>query len=142
VNLPPLHHVGVVVRDIDATVDAYVQRLGLGPVVESVDLTVREAPYGGDKVTFTARYVFLELGNAQIELIQTLDGRSPYTDALERRGEGPHHLAFVVQSIDEHVAPGSEVVFRAAVPEQGAEFAYVDAGGGLLVELLVLGGGA
>jgi methylmalonyl-CoA/ethylmalonyl-CoA epimerase len=140
VNLPPLHHVGVVVHDIDATVDAYTRQFGLGPVVESVDLNVRDASYLGGTVSFSARYSFLELGNAQIELIQTLEGRSPYTDALEQRGEGPHHLAFVVPSIDDYVEPGSELVLRAAVPEQGAEFAYVDAGGGLLVELLVLGG--
>ncbi|MER7375167.1 hypothetical protein ABT384_21270 [Streptomyces lanatus] len=33
-----------------------------------------------------------------MELIQSLDGRSPYTEFLDLHGEGVHHLACVVEA--------------------------------------------
>ncbi|MEU0924422.1 VOC family protein [Streptomyces malaysiensis] len=41
----------------------------------------------------------LRAGSSEIELIQPLDSRSPYTEHLDLHGAGVHHLAYVVESI-------------------------------------------
>jgi methylmalonyl-CoA/ethylmalonyl-CoA epimerase len=40
----------------------------------------------------------------ELELIQPLDGQSLYSEWLSERGEGLHHLAVVVGSLDETIA--------------------------------------
>src|SRR6185312_7679015 len=82
--LTPLDHVGIVVRDIDAAT----RRLGLDDATDAVELTVTDARYG----TFSARHRICDVGGATIELIQPVDGHSPYSDQLDERGEGPHHV--------------------------------------------------
>lgn len=50
-----------------------------------------------------AHYGFLSAGGIQIELISPVSGDSPYATFLRERGEGLHHLAFVVASIDKQI---------------------------------------
>lgn len=57
----------------------------------------------GKKPGFTAHYGFLGAGETQIELISPVSGDSPYAPFLREHGEGLHHLAFVVASIDKQI---------------------------------------
>ncbi|MFD5753479.1 VOC family protein [Streptomyces sp. NPDC127033] len=128
--LPPLLHVGIVVADLDRAAADYERRWSVE--VERVrDLDFTTARFHGQETSCSARYGFVNTGASEIELIQPLSGRSPYTEFLETAGEGVHHLAYVVGSIDQHLAAlheaGEEprVAFDATIADQ-ARFVYLD----------------
>jgi 4-hydroxyphenylpyruvate dioxygenase-like putative hemolysin len=75
------------------------------------------------------------------ELIQPLKGKSVYSDFLEEKGEGFHHLAFIVQDLDKEVADmknrGFKVIQTGARPK--SRWAYFDTdriSGGCVIELI------
>lgn len=78
-----------------------------------------------------------------LELLEPTSPESAVGRFLERRGEGLHHLAFRVPSVDralgELLARGERVVDRAARPgARGRKvgFAHPSAFGGVLVEFV------
>jgi glyoxalase/bleomycin resistance protein/dioxygenase superfamily protein len=141
---PNLHHVGVVVRDMDEAAKDDAVRFGLSHIVRRCTMHVDGALYRGRRVSYSAEVGFVELGNLAIEVIQPIgNDASPYRDALAERGETTHHLAFVVPSIERHLemartvnAPVS-VVLDAPLPGGRGRFTYV-AGlvHGALIELI------
>ena len=143
-DAPNLHHVGVIVRDIDAAARDNVARCGLAGLARRRILRFENALYNGERVTFSAEFAFHDLGNTAIELIQPIKGeRSPYLDALEKHGECTHHLAWFVPSIDAHletarrVNPEISVPVEAATPDGSIRFVYVEGlVRGVLIELL------
>jgi methylmalonyl-CoA/ethylmalonyl-CoA epimerase len=85
--LPPVDHVAVAVRDTADALRLYVDTLGLqaGPtevvLAESLKIT------------------FLSSGNTRIEVLEPLPGESAVARFLEKRGEGLHHVCFVVPDV-------------------------------------------
>ncbi|MFG2526050.1 VOC family protein [Streptomyces sp. NPDC048527] len=98
---------------------------------QTTDLKFSTAELHGKKVGFSARYGFIRTGSSEIELIQPLDGRSPYTEFLDLHGEGVHHLAYVVGSIDQCLesrratGEAGRVTFEATIAGQ-TRFVYLD----------------
>jgi len=155
-SLPPLLHIGQVVRDMQATARQLAGTYGFVPdetgfesnpateddFLGTFDLHIPEARLRGEPVSFGARYGFMTLGTTQLELIQPLSGTSPYTMFLETAGEGLHHLAFVVPSIDERLRQWEDagmsggLLLDAPLPN-GGRFVYVEQlPGNLIVELI------
>jgi catechol 2,3-dioxygenase-like lactoylglutathione lyase family enzyme len=141
---PALHHVGVVVRDIDEASRDNTARFGLSAAVRRMTLHVENGLYRGQTVTYSAEFAFIDLGNTVLELIQPL-GRdpSPYRDAIDAAGESTHHLAFIVPSVDEHLKAarkgGSQpiVTLDAKLPQGLGRFLYVEGlVHGVLIELI------
>jgi methylmalonyl-CoA/ethylmalonyl-CoA epimerase len=66
----------------------------------------------GAPVPLALKIAFGVLGGVVIELLEPLDDRSPHAAFLAERGEGMHHLAFVVADLDEQLA-----AVRAANPD-------------------------
>jgi methylmalonyl-CoA/ethylmalonyl-CoA epimerase len=124
----PLDHVGIVVRDMDESVAAYRERLGPEVVAHVFDVEVDDVRYLGEPASFSARCGVIDDGGTRIELIQPLAGRSPYSDQLAERGEGPHHVAFVVPSLAEYL--DGDVVL------DGRTFAHLGGATGLVVEVI------
>ncbi|MEU9879018.1 VOC family protein [Streptomyces phaeochromogenes] len=130
ISLPPLFHVGIVVEDFDRAVADYEKRWGAN-TEQTTDLKFSTAELHGEKVGFSARYGFIRTGSSEIELIQPLDGRSPYTEFLDLHGEGVHHLAYVVGSIDQCLeslratGEAGRVTFEATIAGQ-TRFVYLD----------------
>ena len=83
-----IHHVGIAVRDADASLAFYRDILGL-PVTKDVVLEDQGI-----------RGLLLDAGGAEIELLQPLHANTPVGRFLERRGEGLHHLCFATEDID------------------------------------------
>ena len=96
-----LHHIAVIVKDIDKAVQYY-QSLGIATVG-------REVVFPEAKPKIRAKFV--QIGEVPIEFIQPLEGESGYKEFLESKGEGVQHIAFDVNNLDEETAEliGKEV---------------------------------
>jgi methylmalonyl-CoA epimerase len=92
-----IDHVGVVVRDIDASLGFYVDVLGL---TVSVDVPLSDG---------STRLAYLEAGDTTLQLVQPLRV-GPLTEFLESHGEGLHHICFAVDDLVDAIRslPGRE----------------------------------
>jgi methylmalonyl-CoA epimerase len=130
-----VHHVAVVVRDIDQSLALYRDKLGL-----TVELVL---PIEADGVTIA----FLAVGESKIELVQPTDPTTGVARYLESRGEGFHHLCLEVDDLavelDRLAKEGVELIDLA--PRRGAEgpvaFIHPRSCNGVLVELIEAPGG-
>jgi methylmalonyl-CoA/ethylmalonyl-CoA epimerase len=130
-----VHHVAVVVRDIEAALDFYRDTLGL--VVELV------LPIESDRVVIA----FLAVGETKIELVAPTDDTTGVARFLASKGEGFHHVCVETPDVDATLADlaarGVEVIDREA--RRGAEgpvaFLHPRSCHGVLVELIEAPGG-
>ena len=135
IGIGKIHHVAVVVRDIESALGLYRDRLGLQ--VEAV----MEMEF--DKVIIG----FLPVGEVKIELVQPTDSSTGVARFLESKGEGFHHVCFEVPdiqaSLDQLAALG--LVLIDARARKGGEgpvaFVHPKSCNGVLVELIEAPGG-
>jgi hypothetical protein len=121
-----VHDLERAVRDIDGLVGAGPWR---GFVFDGTSVQGRE--YHGEPADWSFR-VALNDSEPQLELIQPLAGPSIYRDWLEARGEGLHHLGYLVESIADATVqmaaaghPAIQAGHSFGVGRDGA-FAYYD----------------
>jgi len=130
-----VHHVAVVVHDLEAALLAF--RDNLGMAVESV----RDIASDG------VRIAFLPTGQSKLELVQPTDSTTAVARYLENHGEGFHHVCYEVAdlaaTLDQLAAAGMELIDVA--PRRGAEgpvaFIHPRSCHGVLVELIEAPGG-
>jgi methylmalonyl-CoA/ethylmalonyl-CoA epimerase len=130
-----IHHVAVVVRDMDAALGLYRDVLGLQ--VATV------LPIPSDRVNIA----FLPVGEVKIELVEPTDHTTGVAKFLASRGEGFHHVCFEVDDIAAALTrlaiEGIELIDSA--PRPGAEgpvaFLHPRSCHGVLVELIEKQGG-
>jgi methylmalonyl-CoA/ethylmalonyl-CoA epimerase len=106
-----LHHIAVVVKDIDKAVQYY-QSLGIAMVGREVIF-----PEAKPKI----RAKFVEIGSVPIEFIQPIAGESSsYKEFLDDKGEGVQHVAFAVDDLEEEIgkleAKGVSVLVKGKAP--------------------------
>ena len=143
-HLPGLFHIGWVVRDCAAAQQELSARLGAGPWVSYGDVRFDQALVHGKPNEHTLRIAFGALGGVLLELLQPLDDRSPHAEFLKERGEGMHHLAYVVADFDEQLAavreadPAAYLLIDGTGPTNPVRWVYVDGGNahGTVIELL------
>lgn len=136
--LTTLDHVGYVVPDAQAAIRELQSRHEFADSRGSYDVAWDNATFHGEPCSFAAYYHFISLGNTDLEVIEPRGGLSPYTEFLDTGGVGVHHLAFVVPSIDEHLAaaPAATLLLDATMPPDG-RFVYVQGMlQGILLELI------
>lgn len=134
-RISKVHHVAVVVSDIDASTRFYRDALGL--TLETV------MPIPSDRVTIA----FLPVGDVKIELVQPTDDTTGVARFLAGKGEGFHHVCFEVPDVAEALTrlaiDGVELIDSA--PRKGAEgpvaFLHPKSCHGVLVELIEAPGG-
>ena len=107
-----LHHVGIVVRDLEKSVEYY-QSLG---VVEKVS-TLMTAE--GKKAKLIGR--FLRIGSLNLELWEPIRGATVQQEFLDSVGEGVNHIAFTVDDYEKEYVDlvekqGIRLVFGAKPP--------------------------
>ena len=99
IKIPPLHQIGIVVKDVQKTADDYWKLLGIGPwaifTSSSYDQTYREKP-----AQLSYKVGLAQVGNAELELMETLGGTTTYSDFMAEHGEGAHHLQYLVDSVE------------------------------------------
>lgn len=135
-----LHHISVVVRNMDEAIKFY-ESIGIGPfedyppLKEYVKLSVQD-----ETGFFNLQFKIAQVGDIQIQLCQPGEGKSPYKDFLEKKGEGVYHLGFVVDDIDDSEASLKKLglsVLSSGRRVDGSGFSYFDTAGKAGVVLLV-----
>ena len=123
------HHIGAIVRDMDEAVRYY----------ESLGLFTFQPEFGGGPGR--ARLRMAEMGPNRIELIAPSEGPPLFREFLEAKGEGIHHMAFTVDSLDAEIAgltaKGIPVITSMRRPD-GSGIAFFDLRkqGGVVIELM------
>jgi methylmalonyl-CoA/ethylmalonyl-CoA epimerase len=110
-NITHIEHLGIAVKSIEACLPYYENVLGL----KCYNIEVVE-----DQKVRTA---FFKVGQTKIELLEPTSEDSTIAKFIEKKGEGIHHIAFAVPSVQEaldEVAPkGVQLIDKA--PRPGAE---------------------
>jgi len=125
-----IHHVAVVVRDLEQALGFYRDTLGLP--VRKVETLVEQG----------VKAALLDIENSEIELLEPLSVESGIGRFLERRGEGLHHVCFTTPDIRAEMADlkarGVELIDEE--PRHGIAglicFLHPRAHAGVLVELV------
>lgn len=133
VKLLNLDHVAIAVHDLDAAIDGYRDRYDVEPMyretVESQGVEEAMIPVGGSFV----------------QLLEPLDPETPVGRFLSKNGEGLHHVAYSVVSIEAAIGhlekAGARLIdSEPRVGGRGARIAFVHPGdlAGTLIELVEL----
>ena len=93
-----LDHIGVVVRDLNHSTTVLSRLWGMGPwqfakhETENID--------SGAGKSLKLGLSFADLGSGlRIELVQPIEGQSIWSDYLDRKGEGLHHICLCIPTI-------------------------------------------
>ncbi|MGB5370152.1 MAG: methylmalonyl-CoA epimerase [Flavobacteriaceae bacterium] len=125
-----IEHIGIAVKDLEASNALFEKLLGAPAYkTETVD-------------SEGVRTAFFAAGPNKVELLEALHGDSPVAKFLEKRGEGVHHIAFLVDDIVAELARLKKegFVLLNEVPKKGADnkwvaFVHPKSANGVLVEL-------
>jgi methylmalonyl-CoA epimerase len=125
-----IHHVAIVVRDLDQALAFYRDALGL-KVADR-----RQVPEEGVEIAF------LPTGEAEIELLQPLTQEGGVARFLEKRGEGLHHICLALDDISTAMGRLEDAGARvlSEEPQVGADgtryvFVHPKSAHGVLIEL-------
>lgn len=123
-------HIGIAVRSLEKALPFYVDILSLPLLgIEEVESEM-------------VKVAFLQTGNAKLELLEPTSIDSPIAKFIEKRGEGIHHVALGVDSIEARIQEMKEQGIRMIqdTPKVGAggalvAFMHPKSTGGILYEL-------
>lgn len=136
-----IHHVGVVVKDIDNAISFY-ESMGMGPFNShfTVPGVPTEHTVYGKPIDFKVKAAVADLGTTEFELIQPVEQALVQEDFLRKHGEGINHIGFRVQDVDRETAELAKKGFTAVQTRRrssGIVTAYIntDKVGGVMFEL-------
>ncbi|MEH7383084.1 methylmalonyl-CoA epimerase [Bacillus sp. JJ1533] len=125
-----IDHIGIAVSSIENSLPFYTNVLNLQ--VEGIEEVESEK----------VRVAFIKIGESKLELLEPLSPESPIAKFIEKRGEGIHHIALGVSSIEERIQEIKEQGIRmlADEPKFGAGgakivFMHPKSTGSILYEL-------
>jgi len=137
-----IDQVGLVVRDLETTLNLYISLLGIGPwqlytfqPPLVTEMRVRERP-----TLYRMKIALTMLGSVMLELIEPLEGENIYQPFLDDRGPGVHHIGCYVDDIAKGIeaakAAGIGVLQSGKLLDGG--YAYLDTEDklGIIVELI------
>ncbi len=134
--------IGILVNDIDKVSQAYADFFGV-PKPEPIltgTLEETQATFNGQPCEARAKLAFFNMGSLQIELIEPDQEPSTWRNYLNEHGEGPHHIAFVIEGMQEKITLLESKGFPLQQKGEytGGRYAYIDTIAELkvLVELL------
>lgn len=84
-----IDHIGVAIKDIKKGLEFYEGYLNL-KISEPIDVPTQKV-----------RIAFMQIGNTKLELIQPLGEDSTVHKFIKKKGEGIHHISFLVDNIEE-----------------------------------------
>jgi catechol 2,3-dioxygenase-like lactoylglutathione lyase family enzyme len=120
--------IAILAPDLEAAMDAYIAKLGVTFAVFEANET--SSSFSGSSSRFRIRIAVALAGALSIELIQPVAGVTLYSNHLESRGAGLHHLGVHVPDLVEarksFSGPGNRCVLEGRIHGLG-EFAYFEA---------------
>jgi methylmalonyl-CoA/ethylmalonyl-CoA epimerase len=130
--MKPAHieHIGIAVKNLETAIGFYEKALGLTcyNIEEVADQKVRTA--------------FFRVGETKLELLESTDTEGPIGKFIEKKGEGIHHIAFLVEKIEDQLKHAVElgITLIDSKPRKGAEglniaFLHPMSTSGVLIEL-------
>ncbi len=141
------HHVGLVVRDIEAAI-AQFEALGFGPFKFSDDARAFTIDFSGElhgePAEWSVTISNAKMGDVELELLQPSGGPSALQESLDADGEGLHHIGFITEDIRrdiaEQTARGAKV-WTQSLRTDAPSFVYFEPStvGGLAIELRTAG---
>jgi methylmalonyl-CoA/ethylmalonyl-CoA epimerase len=110
----PIKQVAIVVRDLERSVKAYADVLGIGPwtAYELGPDVLQDMEYQGEPARFGLRHALAWDGDTQLELVEPTGGPSIFSDHLAEHGEGLHHVGIYVPDHALAVAQAQRAGFR------------------------------
>jgi methylmalonyl-CoA/ethylmalonyl-CoA epimerase len=125
-----IDHIGIAVRSIESALPLYVDVLRMP--LEGIEIVESQK----------VKVAFLRAGETKIELVEPTSSESPIYHFIEKKGEGIHHIALGVQSIEERIqelqSGGLRMIdTKARKGAGGADIAFLHpkSCGGVLYEL-------
>ena len=125
-----IEHIGIAVKDLNGSKELFEKLFG------TRQYKVEEVASEGVKTSF------FQIGPNKIELLEATKEDSPIAKYIERKGEGIHHIAFVVDDIENELAllKGEGFIVLNETPKKGADnklvaFLHPKSSNGVLVEL-------
>lgn len=110
-DITHIEHLGIAVKSIEQSLPYYEEVLGLKcyNIEEVADQKVKTA--------------FFKVGQTKIELLEPTSEDSTIAKFIEKKGEGIHHIAFAVPSVQDALDKASEkgVQLIDKAPRAGAE---------------------
>jgi len=103
---PVVTQIGLVVRDIEKSIDHYCEIFGMDrpDVIITDEYEQARTNYRGAPSYAQAKLAFFNFGQVQVELIEPVGEPSTWKEVLDEKGEGVHHIAFQVKGTDQVVA--------------------------------------
>ncbi|MEA3321128.1 MAG: methylmalonyl-CoA epimerase [Bacillota bacterium] len=124
-----VNHIGIAVSSIETALPFYTETLGL--TFEAVEHVAEQR----------VRVAFINAGNCKLELLEPTSPESPIAKFIEKRGEGIHHVALSVESIEDRIKEMIEkgipmIDKQSRIGAGGANIAFMHpkASNGVLVE--------
>ena len=129
--LTEIDHVAIAVRDLDAAIDYY--RRAFGAQVAHREVVERDG----------VEEALLKVADSYIQLLTPTREDSPVAKAIDKRGEGLHHVGYrvadVVEALTAMVAAGATPIDQTPRPgSRGTTVAFIHPKGsfGTLIELV------
>ena len=129
--LTEIDHVAIAVRDLEAAIDYY--RRAFGAQVEHREIVERDG----------VEEAMLNVAESYIQLLTPTRDDSPVAKAIEKRGEGLHHIGYRVRDCAEAlasmIAAGATPIDKVPRPgSRGTTVAFIHPKGsfGTLIELV------
>jgi methylmalonyl-CoA/ethylmalonyl-CoA epimerase len=127
-----LHHVGLVVKDIDKAI-AYLESIGIGPFMARDGVKKFTIPFKGELHGKPAEWKTTisnaQLGDVQLELLEPTQGPQALKESLDATGEGLHHIGFLVENLDAAIDHGNKnglKIWTMSKRENGPGFVYFE----------------
>jgi methylmalonyl-CoA/ethylmalonyl-CoA epimerase len=122
--------IGILVHDIEKASQAFADFFGVEKPECSITDTVDQArtEYRGQRSEARAKLAFFDMGPIQLELIEPDESPSTWRESLDKNGEGPHHIAFVIEGMKEKIAAleGRKMSLLQKGEYTGGRYAYID----------------
>ncbi|KYC45272.1 MAG: putative lyase [Candidatus Methanofastidiosum methylothiophilum] len=125
-----IDHIGIAVNNLEESLSFYEEALGLK--VENIEEVSEQKVKVG----------FLDIGGVHLELLESTSPDGPVAKFIEKRGEGIHHIAILVDDIEKSIAVMKEkqVKLIDEIPRKGAggskmAFVHPKSTHGILLEL-------
>jgi methylmalonyl-CoA/ethylmalonyl-CoA epimerase len=122
--------IGLVVHDIEKSLDGYCDVFGIPrpPVRITDEYEHSKAVYRGQPTKARAKLAFIDMGQVQIELIEPVGEPSTWKEALDEKGYGVHHIAFVIKDTNQVVKNLAEKGMTLAQQGRytGGMYSYID----------------